>query len=125
MAMQQCVQRAVMAIGVVTSCGCATLANGRHQEVRVVEKPGYSATTTTVRRRPSWWNLGDLIFLNPGAGQGMSSGGQWLAFVALYFGGSVTLDALSGGNSVRPRVVEIILTPQVPGSGADYWPAWR
>jgi hypothetical protein len=146
-------------LGLTATAGCATLANGRHQEVRVVssppgaqvwmngtsvgmtprvvpmrrrgavilriEKPGYSATITTVGRRPSWWSLGNLIFLNPVAGQGMSSSGQWLAFVALYFGGSLAVDTLSGGNSVRPRVVEVVLTPQVPEGGAGSWPTRR
>lgn len=148
MAILQWVRRGVVMLAVVTSCGCATLANGRHQRVQVVstpdgadvwmngthvgttpvtvrmrrrgdvslrfERPGYRAVTAAVGRRPSWWSLGNLVFLNPLAAQGMDSVGQWVTFATVYFVGAVTLDQASGGSSVRPRVVAVVLTPQPP-----------
>jgi hypothetical protein len=148
MAILQCVRRGIVALAVVTSCACATLANGRHQPVQVVstptgadvwmngthvgttpvtvrmrrrgdamlrfERPGYRPVTEAVGRRPSWWSLGNLVFLNPLAAQGLDSVGQWVTFATLHFAGAVALDQASGGNSVRPRVIAVVLTPHPP-----------
>ena len=138
-----------MAIAVIllsaAMSGCATVKNGRFQDVLVVsdppgatlalngqpvgatpatirvrrradvqlqlQMPGYQSTTVRVPRRGSYWLLPNFIFLNPLAGQGFDSVGQWLRSALGMFGAVMTVDFISGGAFVRPNVMTVTLTP--------------
>jgi hypothetical protein len=82
-----------------------------------LRKAGCATETVPVSRRLSGWVAGNLFWLNPLAGQGMDSLGQWLRSAIGGFVSVITIDALSGGAYVRPRVVEVTLAPASDTAG--------
>jgi hypothetical protein len=76
-----------------------------------LHKTGYKPSTVSIPKAVSRWLAGNLIFLNPLAAQGMDSVSQWLLSAIAWFGGSLSLDFISGGAFTRPPVVTVTLSP--------------
>jgi hypothetical protein len=81
-----------------------------------LHKTGYRPLTVSIPKGVSRWLAGNLIFLNPFAAQGMDSVSQWVVSAIAWFGGSLSLDFISGSAFTRPPVVNVTLTPLTPST---------